>query len=64
MPKAADIDLDGTDVSLDTLKELLSVDKELWKEDAKGIREFYNKFGDKLPAKLDEELKALEQRLG
>lgn len=30
----------------------------------KGIREFYNKFGDKLPAKLDEELKALEQRLG
>ena len=64
VPKAADIDLDGTDVSLDTLKELLSVDKELWKEDAKGIREFYNKFGDKLPAKLDEELKALEQRLG
>ena len=64
VPKAADIDLDGTDVSLDTLKELLSVDKELWKEDAKGIREFYSKFGDKLPAKLDEELKALEQRLG
>ncbi|HIR84913.1 MAG TPA: phosphoenolpyruvate carboxykinase (GTP), partial [Candidatus Galloscillospira excrementavium] len=64
VPRPEDIDLEGTDVSLDTLKGLLSVDKALWQEDAKGVREFYGKFGDRLPAKLDEELKGLESRLG
>ncbi|MDR3331843.1 MAG: phosphoenolpyruvate carboxykinase (GTP) [Synergistaceae bacterium] len=65
LPKAEDINLEGLDeVSLATLKGLLSVDKALWKEEAKGIHEFYAKFGDKLPAKLNEELAKLEKNLG
>ena len=32
--------------------------------EAEGIREFYKKFGDKLPAALVKQLEALEARLG
>jgi phosphoenolpyruvate carboxykinase (GTP) len=63
LPKPEEINLEGLDVSLDTVRGLLSVDKELWKEEAKGIHEFYAKFGDKLPAKLKEELATLEKNL-
>ncbi|MDR1875578.1 MAG: phosphoenolpyruvate carboxykinase (GTP) [Synergistaceae bacterium] len=63
LPRAEDISLEDLDVSLDTLKNLLSVDKTLWREEAKGIHEFYAKFGDKLPAKLKEELSTLEKNL-
>ncbi|MDR3076018.1 MAG: phosphoenolpyruvate carboxykinase (GTP) [Synergistaceae bacterium] len=63
LPKADDINLEGLDISPDTLKGLLSVDKELWREEAKGIHEFYAKFGDKLPTKLNDELARLEKNL-
>ncbi len=50
-------------MELDTLKGLLGVDKALWQEEVKGIRAFYQKFGDKLPKQLSQELDALEGRL-
>jgi len=62
-PKAEDINVEGLDIDLETLKGLLDVDKDLWKKDAAGIREFYAKFGDKLPAELAKQLEALEKRL-
>ncbi|MEA5050386.1 MAG: phosphoenolpyruvate carboxykinase (GTP) [Oscillospiraceae bacterium] len=62
-PKPEDIDLDGLDVTKDTLKGLLAIDKDLWVEETKGIEEFYAKFGSKLPAKLREELDGLKARL-
>ena len=64
-PKPEDINVEGLeDVTTETVKGLLSVDKDLWKEDAKGIHEFYAKFGDKLPKELELELEGLEARLG
>ena len=42
---------------------LLSVDRDLWKQETEGIHEFYAKFGDKLPKALAEELAGLEERL-
>ncbi|MDR1651942.1 MAG: phosphoenolpyruvate carboxykinase (GTP) [Synergistaceae bacterium] len=63
LPRPEDINREGLDVSLDTLKNLLSVDTELWREEARGIHEFYAKFGDKLPHKLREELARLEKNL-
>ncbi|MDR3280060.1 MAG: phosphoenolpyruvate carboxykinase (GTP) [Synergistaceae bacterium] len=63
LPKAEEINREGLDVSLDTLKGLMSVDRELWREEAKGIHEFYAKFGDKLPQKLKDELAKLEKNL-
>ena len=41
----------------------MGVDKALWKEEVQGIREFYGKFGDKLPQGLAQELEALDKRL-
>ena len=63
VPKSEDINLEGSGVDEETLKGLLSVDPALWKQEVAGIREFYAKFGDKLPQQLGDELDALEQRL-
>ena len=63
LPKAEDINRAGIEdeVSLDQLKSILDVDKKLWAEDAKGIEEFYGKFGDKLPKELKAELETLKK---
>ena len=63
VPKAEDINLDGLDLSLDTLKSILHVDKSEWSKEADGIEEFYKKFGDKLPKELRAELDGLKARL-
>ncbi len=63
VPKPEDINLEGCSVDKETLKGLLNVDTETWKKEAEGIKEFYKKFGDRLPKELNEELAALESRL-
>lgn len=63
VPKPEDINLEGCSVDEETLKGLLNVDTETWKKEAEGIKEFYKKFGDKLPKELEDELSALESRL-
>lgn len=63
VPNAEDIDITGLDITVDTVRELLSVDKELWLEDCKAIREFYKQVGDRVPTELYDELAALEARL-
>ncbi len=62
-PKAEDINIEGLDMTVEDMKELLSVDKATWLEEADGIGEFYKKFGDKLPSKLNEELETLKANL-
>jgi len=65
LPKPEDIDLTGIEdeVSRDTLKDLLSVDKESWKEEHKSIGEFFEKF-DRLPKEIRDQHAALAKRLG
>ena len=63
MPKPEDINLEGLDISMDTLKSLLTIDKEAWLEDVKSIEEFYAKIGDTIPQELYEELKTLTDNL-
>jgi phosphoenolpyruvate carboxykinase (GTP) len=62
-PKPEEIDIDGLDIDFDVLKELLNVDVDLWKEETEGIEEFYAKFGDRLPAELNNQLSNLKNRL-
>ncbi|MBO1680030.1 phosphoenolpyruvate carboxykinase (GTP) [Bittarella massiliensis (ex Durand et al. 2017)] len=62
-PKPEDINLEDLDIDLETLKGLLSVDVDLWKEEAKGIHEFYGKFGEHLPKELAHQLAVLEENL-
>ena len=63
VPKPEDIDLEGTDLDIETLAGLVTIDKDLWREEAAGVHEFYGKFGDKLPDKLKEELATLDEKL-
>ena len=63
VPKAEDINLEGLDFSIDTLKSILEVKNDQWMKEAEGIEEFYKKFGDKLPQELKDQLAGLKDRL-
>ena len=64
VPKAEDINIEGLeDITIDTIKDLLTVDKASWLEDVENIKEFYALVGDRVPAEMYEELAALEARL-
>ena len=68
IPEAEDINLEGMDYeiekghkfTIEDLRSILSVEKPYWLEDVKSIKEFYAKFGDKLPKELAKELETLE----
>ncbi len=62
-PKPEDINIEGLDIDLDTVKGLLSVDKDVWEQEVAEIEEHYKQFGDKLPKELAEELKKLKARV-
>lgn len=63
LPKPEDINIEGLNLSADTLKSLLSIDTESWLADIKNIEEFYAKIGDAIPQELIEELKRLADNL-
>ena len=64
VPYAKDINIDGLNgISIDTIEDLLSVDKASWLEDVENIKSFYAQVGDRVPATMYEELAALEARL-
>ncbi len=64
IPKAEDINIEGLeDVTLDTIKELLTVDNASWLEDVENIKAFYAQVGERVPTALYDELAALEARL-
>lgn len=63
-PRPCDIELEGlSGITEETIADLLSIDKELWLQEAAGIEEFYKKFGDKLPKELSTELETLKKNL-
>ena len=65
VPKPEDINIEDLDgVTVDTIRDLLSVDVESWKADCENIKAFYEQIGDRVPAELHEELNALIARLG
>ena len=63
VPNAEDINVEGLDISRETLEELLSVDVAAWEEDIENIKEFYTQVGDRVPQEMRDELAALEKRL-
>lgn len=64
VPNAEDINLEGLDdVTTETVRGLLSIDKELWLEDAAGVEELYAMFGDRLPKELAKQLAEQKARL-
>ncbi|NGX43149.1 MAG: Phosphoenolpyruvate carboxykinase [GTP] [Chlamydiae bacterium] len=63
LPKEDAIDVDGLTLPDGAMHELLSVDKEAWKEDVKELKEYFKIFGDRLPEGIAQELDDLESRL-
>jgi phosphoenolpyruvate carboxykinase (GTP) len=57
------IDTTDLDVSAETLAKLLEVDHDGWAAQLPQMKQHYAAFGDKLPAELQQQLEALEQRL-
>ncbi|APH44403.1 phosphoenolpyruvate carboxykinase [Microbacterium sp. 1.5R] len=63
LPLIEDLNLDGIDVPEADLEELFSIDTDAWKTEADLTEEFYDTFGDKVPAALRAELASLRYRL-
>ena len=63
LPRPADIDLTGVDVSRATLEELLAVDRGGWLEAAAAQQQFLEQFGEHLPREIHDEQAALVKRL-
>jgi len=64
VPTSADLDLSGLSEPVEDIDLALTVDAEEWKAEIPLIEEWYEKFGDKLPTSLHDELDALKHRLG
>lgn len=62
VPRPQDINLEGLDLSTDSLNELLEIDREQWRKETELIEEHYAKF-DRLPEALKKELDNLKARL-
>ncbi|HXA58978.1 MAG TPA: phosphoenolpyruvate carboxykinase (GTP) [Streptosporangiaceae bacterium] len=64
VPAPGDLDTDGLDISATDLETLLSVDLDVWKQEAALVPAHFATFGDHLPAELTHEYEALVSRLG
>ena len=63
VPRPDDINIEGIDIDKKTLSEILTIDKNDWREEIKDHKEFFSKFGDRLPKAIWDEYNALEKRL-
>ncbi|WP_205829399.1 phosphoenolpyruvate carboxykinase (GTP) [Microbacterium sp. B19(2022)] len=63
LPRVEDLNLDGLDIPAADLDELFAVDAAAWQTEADLTEEFYDTFGDKVPAALRAELASLRYRL-
>ncbi|MCL6666944.1 phosphoenolpyruvate carboxykinase (GTP) [Streptomyces sp. NPDC101209] len=64
LPAKGALDTKGLELSESDLDFLLTVDKDVWREEASLVPEHLNTFGDHTPKELWDEYRALVQRLG
>ncbi len=63
VPRPEDLDTSGLDLAPERLEELLSVDEEGMRSELVQVREFLEKFGERLPAEIWSQFEALERKL-
>jgi phosphoenolpyruvate carboxykinase (GTP) len=63
LPHPSGIDVTGLDVTPDTLRELLTVNRKEWLEVIAGQKEYLQKYGDRMPKEIWQQCEALEKRL-
>ncbi|MEV6951671.1 phosphoenolpyruvate carboxykinase (GTP) [Streptomyces sp. NPDC051183] len=64
LPTVASLDTDGLDIPAEDLDFLLTVDKEVWREEAALVPGHLNTYGDHTPKELWDQYHALVERLG
>ncbi|WP_326588331.1 phosphoenolpyruvate carboxykinase (GTP) [Streptomyces sp. NBC_01294] len=64
LPAKDSLDLEGLDLPAEDLDFLLTVDKEVWREEAALVPEHLNTYGDHTPKELWDQYHALVERLG
>ena len=64
LPAPGALNFDGLDLSADQIADLFAVDAANWLAEADLTDEYYDKFGDRVPPALREQLAALRTRLG
>jgi len=64
VPTPDGLDVTGLDLTADELTAALAVDPEEWRTEIPGITEWFETFGESLPATLWTELDGLKARLG
>ncbi len=63
VPAADSLDVSGLDLTEDQVRKALAVDKDEWRAEVPQITEWFEKFGDKLPSTMWDELEILKSRL-
>ncbi|MER5483249.1 phosphoenolpyruvate carboxykinase (GTP) [Streptomyces sp. NPDC002812] len=64
LPTVASLDTDGLDLPAADLEFLLTVDKEVWRDEASLVPAHLNTYGDHTPKELWDQYEALVERLG
>jgi len=64
IPEVKDLDMTGLNMPAGAMDKLLSISKEDWAEEVKGIEPFFAQFGDRLPKAMSDELNGLKKRFG
>ena len=63
VPARGALTLEGMNISASTVEDLMRVDPEDWEQELIDIKEFFQKFGDRLPSELSVEHENLSRRL-
>jgi phosphoenolpyruvate carboxykinase (GTP) len=63
VPSDTALNIEGLDVTVEDMTELLTVHHDEWRHEVPRIREHFAEFGDDLPQKLHDEVNRLEARL-
>ena len=63
VPTTDGINTEGTGLTTETMRELLSIEAPAWKAEMSGIKEYFDKYGSRIPAELSNELKRITNEL-
>lgn len=63
LPNIGDLNLDGLDISDETVKSLFEIKSDEWQKEVAGIEEFYGQFGDRIPRELLNHLSELKKKM-
>ncbi|EFA79216.1 phosphoenolpyruvate carboxykinase [Heterostelium album PN500] len=63
IPSNGSLDLNGLDISKDSMRELFTIEKKEWLNDLQSMKKYVAQFGDRLPKEISNQMNELEKRL-